>query len=174
MSHVSPSLDTDDLRDVLIRSGNSYVELHARSAADGRFTPIVLKNRFPKAVGFLERDWCVRSEIMRGPRHRFAFQRAAFLGHCKATNSRRTISIFVSRKSLAASFLSFSTQSDKTGRRRCHRLTRMPLHLDVRLNQNAMAFRRQQFLQGLQRSYTTGGILFAVAATEANAADDFR
>src|SRR5882724_3976247 len=49
----------------------------------------------------------------------------------------------------------------------------MPLHLDVRLYQNAMAFWRQQFLQGMQRSYTAGGILFAVAATEADAADDF-
>jgi hypothetical protein len=37
MSHDAPSLGTDDLRDALIRSGNSYVELHARSGADGRF-----------------------------------------------------------------------------------------------------------------------------------------
>ena len=36
-----------------------------------------------------------------------------------------------------------------------------------------MAFWRQQFLQGLQRSYPTGGVLFAVAATETDAADDF-
>src|SRR5882757_6949713 len=43
MSHDVPSLDTDDLRDVLFRSGNSYVELHARSGADGRFAPILLQ-----------------------------------------------------------------------------------------------------------------------------------
>jgi hypothetical protein len=39
MSHDAPFLDADDLRDALIRSGNSYVELHARSGVDGRFAP---------------------------------------------------------------------------------------------------------------------------------------
>src|ERR1700739_227140 len=48
-----------------------------------------------------------------------------------------------------------------------------PLHLDVRLNQNAMVFRCQQLLQRLQRRDTAGRILFAVAATEADAAEDF-
>jgi len=39
MSHDAPCLGTDDLRDALIRSGNSYVELHARAVGDGRFAP---------------------------------------------------------------------------------------------------------------------------------------
>ena len=60
MSHDAPSLDTDDLRDVLIRSGNSYVELHARSGADGRFTPIVLKKSISEGSRFL-RKGLVRS-----------------------------------------------------------------------------------------------------------------
>jgi hypothetical protein len=42
MTH--PSLDADDLRDALMRSGN--VELHARSGADDRFAPIGLKKSF--------------------------------------------------------------------------------------------------------------------------------
>jgi hypothetical protein len=38
MSHDVPSLEIDDLRDVLIRSGNSYVE-DTRSDLDVRFAP---------------------------------------------------------------------------------------------------------------------------------------
>jgi len=47
MSHDATRPGTDDLRDALIRSGNSYIELHARSGADGRFAPRAVDHEFP-------------------------------------------------------------------------------------------------------------------------------
>src|SRR5437588_12400458 len=48
-----------------------------------------------------------------------------------------------------------------------------PSHLDVGRDQHPMVLRRQQFLQGLRRCQPAGGILLAVAAAEADSADDF-
>jgi hypothetical protein len=80
--------------------------------ADGRFAPILLKKSISEGSRFL-REGLVRSlgnyvgDLVIGS----LFNERPIQGHCEATNSRRTISIYVSRKFLAASILSFSTKS---------------------------------------------------------------
>ena len=73
-----------------------------------RFAPILLKKSIPKAVGFLEKDWCGRSEIMWGPSSSVRFSTSG-LGSLRSNQFSQNDSIYVSRKFLAASVLSFST-----------------------------------------------------------------
>ena len=69
--------------------------------ADGRFAPILLKKSISEGSRFL-REGLVRSlgnyvgDLVIGS----LFNERPIQGHCEATNSRRTISIYVSRKLL--------------------------------------------------------------------------
>jgi hypothetical protein len=65
MSHDATRPGTDDLRDALIRSGNSYIELHARSGADGRVAPQAASRAFETAQWVaIDESWSIIATIV--------------------------------------------------------------------------------------------------------------